>query len=190
MKLTIRERRLLTMAAIVISFISIYSWIYKPVSDYYFQQLEREIELSHRLDRNKMLIARGPKYREMIETATSKIEKYQQFFFHGSTAQLRLEVINTIDQEARNNNLNLKNKALSIYPGSEETTGNKLTLVEYRGNFTGSFRDILFFLNSLNKQKELYQLTELQLKGGENSDVLSLFIKIAVYCIGDDENEV
>lgn len=190
MKLTTRERRLLLMAAIIISFILIYKWIYIPVSEYYFYQLDRETELSHLLNKNKMLITRGPKYRAMIENVRNKIEKYQQLFFEKSAAQVRLEVINIIDQEARNNNMNLKNKDLNIFPGLDGNTASKLTRVEYRGNFTGSYKDILYFLNSLNRQNELYQLTELQIKGGENSEVLSLFITITVYCIGDDENEV
>ncbi|MEJ6951288.1 hypothetical protein [Natronospora cellulosivora (SeqCode)] len=190
MNMTSREQKLFIIALVIILFISIYNWVYLPLNENYFQELNRENELIHQLDSNRMIIARGPRYQAMIENTSKMIEEYKNLFFQKELSDVRLEISNVIDQQAIKNNLVLENKVINIFEANNEITGTDISRVEYRGSFRGDYKDILHFLNKLNNQEELYQVTELQLSGDENSDVLSLFITITVYCIGDDKNEI
>ena len=191
--MTDREKKLLIIAIIILIGLFGTKYFILPAMDKISSTREDIQTTEYQLEKTKLQLKSLDRYYNRLAEINRENSFYENLFYHGDPAAVRLEVLQFLDDLSRELGLTIENKEFFIEKQGSNYWNNQpedgLYRLLYQAQIRGSYEQLLSLLEVIDNYERYYSIRQLDIRKSSDNTYLLVSLIIETYCINAEKGE-
>lgn len=195
-----REKKMLIIGLVILLVILCIKYLFAPAGDKFKEIVGETSEISFELEKSHLQITSIQRNIKRFEDLFIECKSLENLFYIGASSDLRLEIVNYLDEEIIKSGLVIESKEFTMERVEQNESfiedileNNLLTIpirFTYQAQLNGGYYEFLTFMESLENHYKYCSISQLDIRSSSDKSKLDIFLVINSYCIegGKDES--